>query len=390
MKIFEKIKNIIKPNKIVSGTKLFTTDFSGGYYYDGNCYKSDIVRSCIKPFYRAVGKLTPKQLKKNAKGEITGKTDLYITELLKRPNPYMSMQSLLEKTAITLQLNGNAFIYVLKNEHELATALFPIPAISVKKEYDEHGELFLDFHCKNRARYLIKYADIIHLRKDFTDEDDIFGESPSESLKDLMEVIKSSDKSVINAVKNGGAIKWLLSFSQTLKPKDLKDRAKAFENDYLKFSNGETSIVAAQDSTQKVEQVKPTDFVPNASLQDRAKERIFAFFGTNENIICSKYTEDEWQSYFENEIEPIAKQLSAEFTVKIFRDFELANNEIIFDTTSLQFASMASKLNLLQMVDRGALTPNEWRKALNLPPIENGDKAIRRLDTATVENGEKK
>jgi hypothetical protein len=45
---------------------------------------------------------------------------------------------------------------------------------------------------------------------------------------------------------------------------------------------------------------------------------------------------------------------------------------------------MATKLNLVQMVDRGALTPNEWREVMNLPPIAGGDEAIRRLDTAVV------
>ena len=59
------------------------------------------------------------------------------------------------------------------------------------------------------------------------------------------------------------------------------------------------------------------------------------------------------------------------------------------DSTSLQYASMASKLNLVQMVDRGALTPNEWRQILNLSPIEGGDKPIRRLDTQVVKEGGK-
>jgi hypothetical protein len=39
------------------------------------------------------------------------------------------------------------------------------------------------------------------------------------------------------------------------------------------------------------------------------------------------------------------------------------------------------------MVDRGALTPNEWRLVLNMGPIEGGDKAVRRLDTAEVGAG---
>ena len=36
------------------------------------------------------------------------------------------------------------------------------------------------------------------------------------------------------------------------------------------------------------------------------------------------------------------------------------------------------------MVDRGALTPNEWRETFNLSPVPDGDKPLRRLDTQTV------
>lgn len=50
---------------------------------------------------------------------------------------------------------------------------------------------------------------------------------------------------------------------------------------------------------------------------------------------------------------------------------------------------MSTKLGLVQMVDRGAMTPNEWRTVLNLIPIEGGDKPIRRLDTALVEDKKK-
>jgi hypothetical protein len=81
--------------------------------------------------------------------------------------------------------------------------------------------------------------------------------------------------------------------------------------------------------------------------------------------------------------------MSEEFTRKLFTRKERGHgNKIIFEASSLQYASMKTKLNLLNMVDRGAMTPNEWRKVMNLGPIEDGDKPIRRLDTQPVEGGE--
>lgn len=125
--------------------------------------------------------------------------------------------------------------------------------------------------------------------------------------------------------------------------------------------------------------------MPNAAQTDRTTIRIYNFFNTNEKIVQSKYDENEWNAYYEAEIEPVAIQLSNEFTRKFFTRRERGfGNQIIFESNNLQYASMQTKLNLLQMVDRGALTPNEWRQVLNLSPIDGGDQAIRRLDTAPI------
>ena len=49
---------------------------------------------------------------------------------------------------------------------------------------------------------------------------------------------------------------------------------------------------------------------------------------------------------------------------------------------------MTTKLQLVQLVDRGAMLPNEWRRILGMGPLEGGNKTIRRLDTAVVGGGE--
>jgi hypothetical protein len=87
--------------------------------------------------------------------------------------------------------------------------------------------------------------------------------------------------------------------------------------------------------------------------------------------------------------EPISIQLSGEYTRKIFSRRERGfGNKIYFEASNLQCASLSTKLQLMQMVDRGAMTPNEWRETMSLAPIEGGDKPIRRLDTAVVKGGE--
>ena len=124
---------------------------------------------------------------------------------------------------------------------------------------------------------------------------------------------------------------------------------------------------------------------------DKTTQRLYSYFNTNEKIIQNRFNEDEWNSYYEGEIEPFAMQISREYTRRLFSRIQRFNGEeIIFESSNLQYASMKTKLDLVAMVDRGALSPNGWLKIMNLPPVDGGDKLIRRLDTAEVKGGENK
>ncbi|MDD3420619.1 MAG: phage portal protein, partial [Candidatus Gastranaerophilales bacterium] len=136
----------------------------------------------------------------------------------------------------------------------------------------------------------------------------------------------------------------------------------------------------------EAKQIEPKDYVPNATQMDKTTLRLYSFFGTNQNIVQSNYNEDQWVSYFESEIEPLSIQYSNELTRKLFsRKDRASGNKIILSAANLQYASMQTKLSLYQMVDRGAMKGNEWRKVMNLPPEEGGDELIRRLDYSPVD-----
>ena len=78
-------------------------------------------------------------------------------------------------------------------------------------------------------------------------------------------------------------------------------------------------------------------------------------------------------------------QWSAEDTRKIFNRRERGfGNQIVYNSNNLTYASMSTKLGLVQFVDRGMMTANEVREILNLPPIENGDKVLLRKDTGVI------
>ncbi|MGG3924912.1 phage portal protein [Metabacillus fastidiosus] len=384
MGLFDKMFGKKPKETVVTRYEMFNDDGGGFYSWNGDVYESDIVRACIRPKAKAVGKLVAKHIRDNIT-EFKVNPEPYLRFILEEPNPLMTAQVMQEKLTTQLELNNNAFAYIKRDDFGYAAEIYPIPCVSVEVVENSIGDIFLKFSFKNGKRMTVPYSDIIHLRKDFN-EDDFFGEHPRKVLSPLMDIVITTDQGIVKAIKNSAVVRWILKFNSVLQPKDKQAQIDDFIKNYLNIDN--SGGVASSDSRYDLEQVKQESYVPNAEQMKETQQRIYSFFNINENIIQSRYTEDEWNAYYESEIEPLAMQLAGEFTRKLFSRRERGfGNKIIFESSALQYASMSTKMNLVQMVDRGAMTPNEWRSILSLGPIEGGDKPIRRLDTALVENG---
>lgn len=379
------IKNLFNRNVTKTRFEMIEDRGNGFYAWNGSIYKSDVVRACIRPKVKAIGKLIPQHIRDNTLEGFKVNPEPYIRFLYEEPNPYMSGQVFREKMATQLALNNNAFALLVRDENGYPREMYNIPCVGVEAIYNSQGELFLKFTNKNGKIVTYPYTDIIHLRQDIN-ENDLFGDSPREALLPLMEIVSTTDQGIVKAIKNSAVIRWLLRFRSNMRPEDVTQKTNEFVNNFLDVSN---SVGAAGvDTSTEAEQIKPNDYVPNAAQIDRTITRIYNFFNTNEKIVQSKYTEDEWNAYYESEIEPLAMQWSNEDTRKLFTRRERGfGNKIIYSANNLQYASMSTKLGLQAMVDRGALTPNEWREVLNLPPVEDGDKPLRRLDTIAIGKG---
>ena len=353
--------------------------------WDMDLWASDIVRAAIRPKAKAIGKMAVHHIREDKKtGEKAVDPEAYMRFLLREPNPFMTMQMMLEYMVTRKELCGNAFALIVRDENDLPIELYPIPALTAQAEVDEHGELSIVFTMPNRNKARVKYSDLIHLRGDFG-ESDILGTGPKKALFQSMEVMAAADQSIVAAVKNSSVIRWIMKLLQPKRKEDIKKAAEDFAKSFLMSEDGGFGV-AAHDNTVELQEVKPTDFVPNAANMDRTVRRIYSFYNTNEKIVSSSYSENDWIAYYESTVEPDVIQISEEFTRKIFTRRERAvGNFILCEAASLQYASMSTKLSLTQFVDRGLMTPNEVRALLSLPPVDGGDVMVRRLDTAPVE-----
>lgn len=387
MGVFSNIKSLFtNTNAGYSRIQMVKETGEGFYAWNGKLYQSDIVRACIRPKTQAIGKIVGKHIRETIKGkqsDLKVNPEPYIKYLLEEPNPYMSGQMLQEKMANQLALNGNAFALLIRDENGYPVEIYPIPAAMAEAKYAKNGELYLRFTFLNGKSNTFAYSDILHLRRDFYDQD-IFGTSQVEALANVMNVIGTLDQGIIKAIKNSSVIRWLLIAKSAVRPDDLKKNVQDFVKNYLSVES-DTFGAAGVDAKFDAKQITPTDVVPNFKLTEQQIGRVYSFFNTNEKIVNSSYNEEEWNSYYEAEIEPVVVQFSNVWTQRLFTRRERScGNRIEFEAVNLQCASISTKLALQAMVDRGAMTPNEWRHTLNLAPLPGGDQPIRRLDTQVV------
>lgn len=339
-------------------------------------YDADVVRAAVDAVARNAAKLKAKHIRR-VNGAIIH-VGGHIERLLQvRPNPHMSAYDFQYKMISMYLLDNNAFAYPQWKAGRLE-AVWPINCTGAEVLEDEAGIFYVKFYFADRGTVVLPYSDVIHLRRHFYDND-VLG-TPNKPIDTTLSVIHTTREGLAQAVKTSAFLRGILKFQGMMKPEDIQAQRERFVNEYLTMQNA--GGIAALDAKADYQELKNDPKMIDADQMKELRDTVFRYFGVNENIVMGRYTEDEWNAFYESTIEPIAVQMSLEFTSKLFTDREIGHgNEIVFEANRLQYASVSTKLALVSMVDRGAMTPNEWREVFNLSPIEGGDVPIRRLDT---------
>lgn len=350
----------------------------GGYRsvfmpFGRNMYKADVVRMCIRPLANHTAKADPVC------------TDKHIERTLRlRPNLYMNGMEFLYKVRTMYELTNTVFILIIRDTTRSTkpTGFYPVPYRAFEALEAPDGNLYIEFDLPNGGKLVAAWADLIVLRKDYNSSD-ITGDDNTPILNTL-DLIDISNQGIANAIKSTANLRGIVKSKQSmLDPEDVKTMKDNFVRDYMNVSN--EGGVAAMDSTMDFIPLEMKPSVTNWAQMKEFRENCFRYFGVNDDIIMSRQKPEQMQAFYESQIEPFLIDLSLEMTGKIFTEREIGHgNRLIYEANTIQFMSTQEKLALQAMVDRGAMTPNEWRNAFNLHPLEGGDTPVRRLDTAPV------
>lgn len=365
--------------KVVYGSDLkLLNDFNARFTtFNGNLYGTSQIKICIDTIARNGAKLTPKHIRSNDRQFV--QLEKNISRLVaEKPNELDNAYSFYYKVISQLYLNNNAFICIRRSADGSPEALYPLVANQYKLlEYQE--KIYLQFYFRNGQTYTVPYeTDVIHLKR-FYCENDILG-GDSKAIIKTMSLKHIVEEGIINAIKTTQSIKGYLKTTKAmLKEEDIKATRDAFVKDFI--TNNKTGIAGLDATTE----FTPVNLNPQTATDGQIKQindEIKSYFGLCDEIIMSKYNEDQWNAFYESVIEPIAIQLGLEFTNKLFTISErFHGNQIVFESNRLQYASTNTKISLLKEAGAlGMLTINECREILNLAPVEDGDVRVQSLN----------
>lgn len=343
-----------------------------------DAYDSDIVRSCVDSIARHAAKLKPKHVRR-ADGQVNLMNSTLERLLQQRPNPFMDAYTFYYKVVTQLYMKNNAFVFINRDGQGNVIGFYPVDSASVEM-VEAAGQVYTKFQFMGGQQVTLPYEELIHLRRFFY-KNDLFGETSERALFPTLELIQTTNDGIANAVKSSAYLRGLLKFTNTMiKPEEIKRQRDLFVTDYLDVTNN--GGIAAIDAKAEYQELKNNPMMIDAAQMNAIEEKVYKFFNINKDIITSSYSEDTWNAFYESVLEPIAIQLSLEFTSKLFTDRERGfGNEIVFEANRLQYASNKTKIDLVkELTSLGLLSLNEAREVFNLHAIEDGDKRIVSLN----------
>lgn len=367
-RLFPKHRQLAEKTATATNFKTITEYQTVFSTWDGKIYEQALVRSAIEKTSVLASKLKP---------EVLGDSSPRIRRALDvAPNQYMSWPKMIGRL-MTILLNDNTAAVVPAFDKDMqVTGIYPLK-FDTAEVVDYMGEPWVRFYLDSGDTMAIELKWVCFLTR-FQYESDFFGTSNS-ALTSTLQLMDYQEQAQEAAIRNGANIKFIAAASSSMRPEDIEKKRDEFSDRNLSTKN--TSGLMIYDNTfESMKQVEPVSYTVSPEEMDRIQRNVFNYFGVNESILQSSYTEEEFGAFYESQIEPFAVQLGEGLTQMLYTPTQRRHgNRVVFSANRLEYASNASKRNMIRdMLDRCVMTLNEAREILQLPPTENGDVFIAR------------
>lgn len=302
-----------------------------------------------------------------------------------RPNPAMNAPTFWEKVILEYYMNNNAFIFIERGDtiaSERIKNLWIIPSESVEIRSDEQ-ELYFRFRIGSQT-YITDMNDMIIVSRNVGFLVDTFGHI-DKSIEQVIKIIKTNYEGLEQSIRMSAFIRFLVSTPTLLSEEEKEKRAKNFSDRYL---GSESAGIAYIDAAQQVLQLDTSKGkYADSGVMGILEKKVKDYLNINDSILAANYNEDQFQAYYETNLEPVAIKIAAELTEKLLTPREReVGNEIRVDANRLQTASLGTRAKVAAIIQKSPVhIPNVVNELLYIPPVEGGDEPYTFLNYAKLQ-----
>lgn len=396
MGIFNLFKKKEKPQE-----RSFTPYGLGSLVYNTNSsYRNDkamllsTVYRCVDVISDSVAQLPLEPYKVDEKGYKRKYVEHPTYYLLnKEPNSNMSRFTFMKTLITSVLLDGNGYALIERDDKGNATKLKlnPSELVTVSRVDPLKEKIMYNVVGINQ---LIEPVNMIHILN--FSYDGITGISTLQHARNTLGLASDSEAHAEGFFKGGANLAGIIKVQSSLTPKqklDIKESWQATFSPVTGTPNG-VAVLEGNMDFQPIT-VNPADAQLLETRQFNVID-ICRFFGVSPvkafDLSKSSYStvEATQLAFLTDTLNPLLQKIELEFERKLYKPSERNTVDVRFDTSVLlraDKASQASYYNTLFQI--GVITPNEIRKALDLEPLDNGDKSFVQVNVTTLDKAVK-
>lgn len=370
------IKKLTNTFKMINGYSPIFTSYNGGLYEMG------LTRTCIDKIANQCSKLHP---------VINGNKNYNrINAILQnKPNRLMTTQQFIYRLVTILTVENNAYIVpIYDNDLNMnVVGFYPVRASGSKIVTVDNIDYLV--YKIQQEEYVIEYDLVGSLKRHYYKKEYV-GET-NNAIDSTMDLIDTQEQGIKEGIKSGAMIRFLARLGIVQNDESIKKEQKRLKEEQLSMENN-GGILIFDNKYSEIQKVDSKPFIVDKEQMDLIKNNVFDYFHMSEAILQNTATEDQWNLFYEDVIEPIAIQISQVLTNMIIKQSDIERGlNVVLESTKLQFISNNTKLNVSQQLfDRGILSTNQVMDIWNLPHVPDAeDKRYIRKEYTEVNNLDK-
>lgn len=359
-------------NQIVNANKAIFSSFGK------DIFASDIVKTAIYRVCNEVAKCSLKSvIERNNPRRVEVQDDSINAVFSGRVNPLCNLHDFLYKIAYLTLVNKNCFIYWAYDEipikgtdyvRRVTRGFYPIERATVRL-YTQDGEMRVEL-SNDRITLDMPYSDVIHIRHEYGQNEFLGGNRSGggdyNGLLQNLQTMSVIKESIPKGLQAALSLKGVLTMKTVADADKQTVSREEFENHLLNSEYG--IVVTDYESEFTPTNINAADIPQN--ILSFIRDEILSLFGVSLPIYLGKYTDDEYNAFYQTAVEGLLIEITEAMKVTLFTPREIAyGNKIKYYDRLVQSLSIARRQQIAEFTkDDALLNRSERRELLGYEP----------------------